>query len=162
MLRINKHLKEDLKAKSPSFYLSSKKTDIGLEIIKFLEDFSKNNNRTDVRVCLHESPNEKHHDMILLLDNKTIITPHKHKDKTETIHLMKGKVMVIYFSDKGTIKKKIILKKGELNRIPKNTFHTYQSLTKNSIFHETKAGPFIRNKDLFFAKWCEKYKGIVV
>jgi len=50
----------------------------------------------------------------------------------------------------GDIKKKCTLNKGDIFRVPINTFHTMIPLTKFCIYHESKIGPFLKKADIYY------------
>ena len=147
-----KNLKEDKKAKSKSFFLNSEKEFFNLKHINFLENFFKKN-QIDVRICLHKSRKDKHHDMIILQQKKNFYPPHKHLKKGETYHIIKGSMACVLFSDKGKIKKICKIKKNNIFRTPVNVFHTMLPISKYVIYHESKSGPFLKKNDSIFSKW---------
>ena len=144
-----KNLIEDKKAKSKSFFLKDR--------YKFLE---KNYLKTkkDLRICLHKNTLDKHHDMIILQQRKNFYLPHKHKEKGETYHIIKGSMASILFRDNGMIKKIYKLVEHDIFRTPLDTYHTMIPLTKFVIYHESKMGPFLKKNDSIFPKWNHKFR----
>ena len=117
-----------------------------------------NKSKKDLRVCLHQSPMDIHHDMIILQQKKNYYLPHKHARKGETYHMIKGSMKCILFNNQGKIKKIVTLNKNEIFRVPKNTFHTMLSISNFTIYHENKPGPFNKKGDSIFPSWINKYK----
>lgn len=154
---MKKYLVEDIKAKSQSFFL--KKTFYAARngFSKFLIAQSKKTKK-DVRICMHSKKQDKHHDMIILLQKKNFYYPHKHLKKTETYHVIKGKMACILFKKNGTKDKVCLLKKNDVIRMPFNTFHATVPLSQKVIFHESKNGPFLKKNDSIFPKWAKKFK----
>ena len=72
--------------------------------------------------------------------------PHLHPDvaKIEKIHLIRGKVAVIFFNDQGEIEKCTLLGKGgvKLIEVPAFTWHTYVILTDYAVTYETMMGVY--------------------
>ena len=66
-----KHLKEDKKAKTKSFF-KEKENFFSEKYIKFIKNFYKKFKK-DVRICLHKNNKSKHHDMIILQQQKIFI-----------------------------------------------------------------------------------------
>ena len=64
-----KNLKEDKKAKTPSFFFKKESEKFDKKYVTFLENFYKKNKK-DVRICLHSKKNSKHHDMVILQQRK--------------------------------------------------------------------------------------------
>ena len=58
-------LKEDKKAKTKAFFFRNQSSVFNKKLINFLE---RNYNKTkkDIRICMHQDPSDKHHDMIIL------------------------------------------------------------------------------------------------
>ena len=72
--------------------------------------------------------------------------PHLHPENKmeEKIHIMIGKLAVIFFDDQGKIKNKFILEKGKLEflKVPSRTWHTYIMLTKKTCSYEQMYGVY--------------------
>ena len=64
--------------------------------------------------------------------------------------MISGKMRCLLFNNSGDIKKKCTLNKGDIFRVPINTFHTMIPLTKFCIYHESKIGPFLKKQIVFF------------
>tara|TARA_A100001011_G_scaffold295407_1_gene307707 strand:- start:210 stop:731 length:522 start_codon:yes stop_codon:yes gene_type:complete len=149
------NLKQDKKAKSISFFFKKEAEVFNKKHILFLEKYYKKNNK-DIRICLHTTQKDKHHDMIILQQKKNFYPPHKHLKKGETYHIIKGSMVCILFSNSGKILRTYKLKKNDIFRTPVNKFHTMFPLTKFVIYHESKTGPFLKKKDSIFSEWSKK------
>ena len=55
-----------------------------------------------------------------------------------------GKMGCVLFNNNGKVKKMCVLKKGDIFRVPKNTYHTMMPITNYVVYHESKIGPFER------------------
>ena len=64
-----KYLKEDIKAKTKSFFLNGNKDFFTEKYIDFIKNFYLKFKK-DVRICLHKDNKSKHHDMIILQQKK--------------------------------------------------------------------------------------------
>ena len=126
---------------------------------------SSNNKRGRSRVCIH-LPNNKTNEMIICLRKKSFIPPHIHPGgKTESYHVIKGRMTVFIFDNKGRCKKKVEM--GDLNsgknfyyRMNKGYFHMPVATTNYCVYHETFSGPFIKKKDVIFPDWSPKEDNI--
>jgi len=148
-LKENKLFKLDKNGLSLAFFIKKKNFLITKKIISDLEKFSKKNNNADVRICMHLSKRSKMQNMINIIHKKNFITrPHKHLQKEEIYHLIKGKMKIEYF-----IKKKkftaILEKNFNIFRMSKNTYHNIIPLSKMIIFHEIREGPFKKTDSIF-------------
>ena len=154
---MKKYLLEDKKAKSKSFFFKKENTVFNKKFISFLEsNYLKY--KKDIRICMHKNTSDRHHDMIILQQKKIFYLPHKHLNKGETYHIIKGKMMCVLFYNNGKIKSKYIISKNEIFRTPLNTFHTMVPLTNYVIYHESKTGPFLKKSDSIFPPWVNKFK----
>lgn len=145
----NKLFKLDKTGLSLAVFVKKKNFLITNKIILDLENFSKQNNNIDVRICMHISKKSKIQNMINLIHKKHLQTkPHKHLYKDEIYHLIKGKMKIEYF-----LKKKkftiVLGKNSNIFRISKNTYHKVIPLSKKIIFHEIREGPFKKTDSIF-------------
>lgn len=147
-------LKEDKISRSKSFYLINPYQKIDKTVIKFLKKFSANNNRCDARICLHVSPKDKHHDMIVLQNKKYFHPPHKHLDAGDTIYCIEGVLACFVFKNNGKIKYSCKIKSGEIFKVKHKIYHCLMPLTNMVIFLETRAGPFNSKKKILIPQWC--------
>ena len=145
-------LKEDKNGRSKSFYFR-KKTNINENFIKeFLVDFS-NKYKEDARVCLHSNYMDPLQDMILIQHSKNFYPPHKHANRYDTYHILRGSLGVVIFDNKGIIKEVYKLSKNNLYKTPKNKYHLTMPISKTVIYHEYRSGTFNRKTNCIFPKW---------
>jgi len=90
--------------------------------------------------------------MIIFHWKNTYCRPHKHLKKEETCHMIEGSQRIFTFDKNGNIKDSVLLdrKKNIIFRINKNTFHSSKIISKYVIFHESKPGPYLGEKDSIF------------
>ena len=101
-------------------------------------------NKKNIFLCLHNSPREKFHNMIIFLWKGTDYSKHKHKNKEEVINMIRGKKRINLHNTKNKKVDKVILdaKNSPIIRINKNNLHSVEVLSKFVIYHEIKSGPF--------------------
>ena len=144
------------------FYTQNTITQINEEDISFLKANIKNTEKKRIRLCTHLNEQENLQEMFIALSNETYIRPHKHLNKSESLHVLEGHADVVFFSDIGKITKIISLSK-ELSkscfyyRISEPTYHTFIVKSDIFIFHETTLGPF-KKSDTLYAPWSPKEK----
>ena len=77
---------------------------------------------------------------------ESYMTPHLHPgpEKIEHIHLVEGRIGIIYFNDDGNVEYTCILEQSMkiLEVVPAFTWHTYVILDKFSITYETMDGVY--------------------
>ena len=103
----------------------------------------------NIRLCFHEKKNSELHNMVNIIYKKNNTDKyHKHLFKDEIYHLIKGSIEINIILNKK--KKKILLNKNNtIYRMTKNTFHKVNSLSRFSIFHEIRKGPFKKGDSIF-------------
>ena len=93
----------------------------------------------------HESLEDKCHRFQNTMEPGTLVPIHHHPTKDETFIVLHGKIKMITYNN-GTIRDSIILCPAESRygiNIPKNTWHTIESLEPNTCCFECKEGPFV-------------------
>jgi cupin fold WbuC family metalloprotein len=126
--------------------------------IDLFKQLSSRNPRRRVRLCAHDSPDDRLHEMLIVHERSAYVRPHKHPGKTESTHIIEGLVDVVIFDDNGRIERVISMGDYASGRkfyyrmaIP--VFHTLIIRSDILVFHETTNGPFDRG-DTVFAPWA--------
>tara|TARA_B100000315_G_C14567657_1_gene583806 strand:- start:816 stop:1316 length:501 start_codon:yes stop_codon:yes gene_type:complete len=143
----------DKTARSISFFNKKPLIKLDKNDINEMIEFSKENNNCDIRICLHNKAEDELHNMLILERKGSYCRPHLHETKEETLNVILGNLLVIIFDKKGEIINHYYLEENELIRIPKRSFHTVIPLSKISIYHESKCGPF-RRSETIYPKWA--------
>ena len=126
--------------------------------IERLKDMAASNSRKRVRLCCHNDIENILHEMLIVHARGVYIRPHKHIAKSESFHIIQGKLNVVIFNDDGSILEVVTMSDYGSNenffyRLSKNYFHTVIPQSNWAVFHETTNGPF-RRKDTIFAPWA--------
>ena len=107
-----------------------------------------------MRLCTHQSTDEKIHEMFILLKKEGYVRPHKHSVKTESLEILEGRADAVIFDDAGGVLE--VIKMGDYAsglqfyyRMPKPRYHTLVLKTDTLVFKETANGPFDRAETLF-------------
>lgn len=99
------------------------------------------------RLCLHLSPDDLVQEMVIVLQKDTLIRPHRHKNKSESFHLIEGSILVVLFDENINPKQFIHLSaNGQhpfMYRLSSDEWHTVICLSEYAVFHEVTTGPFI-------------------
>ena len=133
-----------------TIYIDKKK----LEELKIL---AQNDPNKRARICLHKDDGEMIQEMIIAFCKDSYIRPHRHIDKSESYHIIEGRIEIIFYNDNGIEIDKVVLsdKIDEhpfLFRISNSAWHTVVPKSDFVIIHEVTKGPF--NKDSSeFADW---------
>ena len=133
-----------------TIYIDRKK----LEELKILAQKDPNKR---ARICLHKNDEEMVQEMIIAFCKDSYIRPHRHIDKSESYHIIEGRIEIIFYNDNGIEIDKVVLsdKMDEhpfLFRISNSDWHTVVPKSDFVIIHEVTKGPFNKNSSEF-ADW---------
>lgn len=124
---------------------------LGEQQIAFLKRQAASNARGRARICAHKTNEDALHEMVIAISAQSYIHPHKHLGKSESFHVIEGKVDVVMFDDRGGIVD--IIELGEAGsgrdfyyRLSDSAFHTFLIRTDFLVVHEVTNGPFVRDK----------------
>lgn len=118
-------------------------------LLKDLAEQAQRSPRLRMNYNFHQSLDDKCHRFLNALEIGTEIPIHRHPTKDETFLIIRGKVRVNIYDDKGNVVETVILSQSEGNYgadIPKNTWHTVECLEPDSILFEAKEGPYISHE----------------
>lgn len=131
---------------------------VSQEYMETLKERARQNPRRRIRLCAHPSVNDLLHEMLIVHEKGTYVRPHKHLNKTESVHIIEGLVDVVVFDDDGNITD--VMQMGDYKsggnfyyRMQYPYFHTLLIHSDILLFHEVTNGPFDRN-NIVFASWA--------
>ena len=138
-------------ANSDPFILSN-------EHLKSVVDCALHHPLQRARINLHSTDDSTVHEMIIALTDKSTVHPHKHPDKSESFHILRGELKISFFDDQGFQQSDldVILSASSgplVYRLNSPLFHSVESLTRVSLFHETTSGPFIPGLSSVYPSW---------
>ena len=129
----------------------------GPEEIEFVRRRASESPRRRARICGHLDPADRLHEMIIGLDRRGYVQPHKHRDRAESFHVFAGSADVVIFDDAGGVRDVVSLGDGPADlsyyRLNTSTFHTVLVRSPTFVVHETTLGPFDAH-DTEFALWA--------
>jgi cupin fold WbuC family metalloprotein len=127
---------------------------VSYDDVEWLKQKGKINLSGRIRLCSHPALTNKLHEMIIILRKNAFVQPHKHPQKSESIHIIEGVADVVVFNDDGIINQ--ILPLGDYGsgrkfycRMNSTVFHTLLTRSDYLIFHETINGPFKKDISQF-------------
>ncbi len=108
--------------------------------------------------CFHNSE-ERLQRLINACLYDTYVIPHKHEnpDKLEIFVILKGRVAVFIFDDKGEISESVILDENGHNKtveIPPKTWHSFIVLSPEAVLYEIIDGRYDPKTHKKFAPWA--------
>ena len=136
------------------YYTSDPIIKVTCDVVSFLKKKALLNERKRVRLCAHSDTGDSVHEMVIVHARHNYVPPHKHLAKSESFHLIEGRLQVVIFHDDGRIREVIQMgdsASGEIFyfRLSESCFHTVIPLTDWVVFHETTKGPFLREETIY-------------
>lgn len=95
----------------------------------------------------HAAENDPCNRLLNAIEPDSYIQPHCHRDasKDETIIIVRGRVGMVFFDDRGAVTSTTVLAPASEAvgvNVPHGVYHTLVALESNSVFFEAKAGPY--------------------
>jgi len=155
-------MKDFIKVSNEVYYADTPIIKIENHDMVFLKNHVKDTEKKRIRICTHLNEQDSLHEMFIVLSKETYIRPHKHFDKSESLHVIEGSADVVFFNDEGIIIDIFSLshyspQSSFYYRINKPIYHTLVVNTDYFIFHETTKGPFNKS-DTRIAPWSPEEK----
>ena len=132
--------------------------------IKSISSLAKNNIKNRVRINFHSTNESTLHEMIIAMTKESKIEPHKHPNKIESCHLIKGKLRIGFLDNIGNIFKVIQLDNSDrpFYRLNNDIWHIVVPITKIVIMHEVTIGPFVKGESTIFPGWYNNKEGFKI
>jgi len=140
------------------FYATGDIMDVSWEDVAFLKGKALANGRKRIRLCAHKDVNDALHEMLIIHTQGVYVRPHKHLNKSESIHVIEGSADVVIFDEQGKIAEAVPMgeyasKRKFYFRMSGPHYHTFIVHSKFFIFYETTKGPF-QKADTIFGPWA--------
>ncbi len=131
---------------------------VGAATIAELKAVAASNDRRRARLCVHRSNEDPLHEMLIVLDRATYVQPHRHRNKSESFHVVDGTLDVVIFTEAGDIED--VIEMGPFGggrhfyyRLADAAYHTVVPRSDQAVIHETTNGPF-DPAESEFAAWA--------
>ena len=115
-------------------------------LLNKVSEEAKASPRLRMNYNFHQSLEEKCHRFLNAVEQGTVVPIHRHPTKDESFVLLRGKVKVSTYNDDGSVLESVVLCQEEGRYgvdIPKNVWHSLESLEPGSCIFECKEGPFV-------------------
>lgn len=128
--------------------------------IEMLLDAAAAEPKRRARLNLHHDDSDLIHEMIIAFRGDSLNMPHRHVGKSESMHVMRGRLIVVIFDDDGKEIRRTMLGAKDWRGIP-NVFrmaaplwHTVIPLDDKVVVHETTNGPFMPGQNMEIPPWA--------
>lgn len=110
-----------------------------------LSQQAKENPRLRQNYDLRTSPSDNSQRMLNALEMGTKLPIHRHTKTTETLVMVRGKILESFYNDNGEVTESIILEAGgevPMLQIPVGQWHSIEVLEEGTIIFEAKDGAY--------------------
>lgn len=143
---------------SPEVFIAAEPVGkFGAMELEFMRDALPNAPRRRVRVCMHQDPEERFHEMFIMFPKGSYLAPSKHLGKDESVDVIEGQADVVLFDEQGAITD--VISCGDRStglpfyfRTPHERWHAWIVRSETFVVHEVTEGPF-RREDTILAPW---------
>lgn len=117
----------------------------------------KTNARTEplrrARLNLHHDESNQVQEMLIAFCKDSLTMPHRHLGRTESFHMVEGRLELVFFDDGGRVNRRLRLGAPgsglpSLYRLNAPDWHLVIPLDEMVVVHEIGCGPFIRDAEL--------------
>ena len=116
---------------------------IDTNLLDTLTAQAKASPRLRMNLDLRNTPNDQSQRMLNALEPGTVMPIHRHRNSSETVVVLRGKVKWLYYNDKGDITDTFIVASGSdlvgLS-VPKGQWHSLECLETGTVILEAKDG----------------------
>lgn len=115
---------------------------------KLMNDLSaqaKANPRMRMNKDLRTTPNDQSQRMLNALEPETMVPIHRHTKSTETLVILRGKIIERYYNDKGDVIQEICMTpSGDIPMIsiPVGQWHDLICIESGTVIYESKDGAY--------------------
>ena len=106
--------------------------------------------RLQMNLDLRNTPADQSQRMLNALEPGTVMPIHRHRNTSETVVVLCGKVKWLYYNDQGELTDTILVEaNGDIRGlcVPIGQWHSLECLESGSVILETKDGPWEAMKD---------------
>jgi cupin fold WbuC family metalloprotein len=140
------------------FYNEDDVAEVGTEWYGKLKRHAFEADQKRARLCLHRSPDDLLHEMLIVFHRDTLIRPHRHRGKSESYHVIFGELDIVLFSDDGQPQRLVSMGslasgKSHVYRLDAPIWHSVIVRSEYAAIHEVTNGPF-RIEENEFAPWA--------
>ena len=118
---------------------------VNQQLLDFLTAQAKASPRLRINFDLRNTPDDQSQRMLNALEPGTVMPIHRHRNTSETVMVIRGKVKWLYYNDQGELTDTILVESnGDVRglSVPMGQWHSLECLESGSVILETKDGAF--------------------
>ena len=123
---------------------------IDTHLLDTLSAQAKNSPRLRMNLDLRNMPADQSQRMLNALEPGTVMPIHRHRNTSETVVVLRGKVKWLYYNDQGELIDTILVASdGDIRglSVPMGQWHSIECSESGSVILETKDGPWEAMKE---------------
>lgn len=125
------------------------------QLLDTLSAQAKENPRLRQNFDLRNSENDSSQRMLNALEPGTIMPIHRHRTSSESIAILRGKMLMRFYDDNGNLTEEVVMEpKGDcpMVQVEKSQWHSLEVLEEGTIVFEAKDGKYEPLEDEDFLK----------
>ena len=118
---------------------------IDKKLLDVLTEQAKASPRLRMNYDLRNTPDDQSQRMLNALEPGTVMPIHRHRNTSETVVVLRGKVKWLYYNDNGELTDTILVEANGYIcglSVPMWQWHSIECLESGSVILETKDGPW--------------------
>lgn len=118
---------------------------INIDFLDSLTEQAKVSLRLRMHYDLRNSPDDNSQRMLNALEPGTIIPIHRHKETSETVMVIRGKVRWLFYDDEGIVTDTVVVSADGAVKglsIPKGQWHSLEPIVSGSVVMASKDGKY--------------------
>jgi len=129
---------------------------LDLAMLDTLSTQAKASPRLRANANLHDELSDTIQRLAIAMEPDTIIRPHRHAQTWELLTALRGRFLVLLFSDDGVVIERVVLGEGcSVQETPAGVWHGVLSLDTGGVIFEVKRGPYMPINGADFAPGYE-------
>lgn len=119
---------------------------IDKQLLDNLTDQAKSSQRLRMNFDLRDALDDNSQRMLNALEPGTIVPIHRHGTTSETVVIIRGKVVQYFYDDEGNVTDSIYMQPGGPTyamNVPIGQWHRIESLESGTVILEFKNGPYV-------------------
>lgn len=146
----------DRRAASLSYTLLGEAESISHDMVAWLKARVAEEVADSARICLHPTPDDPFHQMVIVQRLGMYCRPHRHDSKAEGCSIIEGELAFITFQENGDVRccTHLGAGRGIIARASVGIHHMVIPLSPICVYHESKPGPYAATGDSLFPAWA--------
>ena len=115
------------------------------EVLDELTAQAKASPRLRMNMDMRNGAEDKSQRMLNALEPGTVMPIHRHRQSSETVVILRGKICWIFYDENGAETERVVLDAdGDLRmlNVEKDRWHSLECLESGSVLYESKDGPY--------------------